>query len=123
MSKPPIESFVLDPSLVLYLPLYELDGQVVASKDAHGHKCTVTKATYTASGRTFGTDADVETPSLGLTDADDYTICEWYEGTFRVLANVGGVGKTYYVDDANITPATFTPSYSISSSKILEAVG
>ena len=36
------DGFVFDPSLVLYLPLYELDGASFMSKDKHGHLCTKT---------------------------------------------------------------------------------
>ena len=94
----------------------------IYSQDTNHHACTVTGATWGKYGRTFGTADEIETPSLGLTDADDYTIWEWFEGTFRVLINEGGVGKTYYIDGSDITPATFTPTYSISTNKILEAV-
>jgi hypothetical protein len=42
-----------DPSLVLYVPLYELDGSPVISKDSYGHLCTVTGAQWTPTGRNF----------------------------------------------------------------------
>lgn len=45
--------FIFDPSLVLYLPLYELDGASFMSKDAYGHLCTVTGALWTPQGRDF----------------------------------------------------------------------
>ena len=38
------QGWELDPSLRLYLPLYELDGQSFRSRDAYGHLCTVTGA-------------------------------------------------------------------------------
>jgi len=47
------EDFIYDPSLVLYLPLYRLDGASFMSKDAYGHLCTVTGATWGSQGRTF----------------------------------------------------------------------
>ena len=115
-----------DPKLALYFPLWyphgDMTGSTIYSYDTNRHAGVVTGATWGLQGRTFGTDDEIETPSLGLTDADDYTICEWFESQFRVLVNEGGVGKTYYIDGANITPATFTPTYSISTNKILEAV-
>ena len=45
--------FIFDPSLVLYLPLYQPDGASFASRDAYGHLCTVTGALWTPQGRTF----------------------------------------------------------------------
>ncbi len=45
--------FILDPSLVLYLPLHQLDGSSFASKDAYGHLCSVTGALWTPRGRWF----------------------------------------------------------------------
>lgn len=45
--------FIFDPSLVLYLPLYELDGASFMSKDAYGHLCTVTGALWRPNGRYF----------------------------------------------------------------------
>ena len=45
--------FKLDPSLVLYLPLYELDGSSFRSRDAYGHLATVTGALWTPQGRTL----------------------------------------------------------------------
>jgi len=46
-------NFVFDPSLELYLPLYELDGSSFMSKDACGHICLVTGALWGSQGRTF----------------------------------------------------------------------
>ncbi len=45
--------FIFDPSLVLYLPLYKLDGASFMSKDAYGHLCTVTGALWSPKGRKF----------------------------------------------------------------------
>jgi len=50
-------SFIYDPSLVLYVPLYEGDGTSFASRDAYGHACAVTGARWRPSGHYFdGTD-------------------------------------------------------------------
>lgn len=110
--------------LALYLPLWhpELTGSTIISKDLNAHSCVVAGAIWGVDGRTFETADEIETADLGLTDADDYSICEYFEGHFRVLVNEGGVGKTYYIDGADITPATFTPTYSLSTNKILGAV-
>ena len=49
--------FIFDSSLVLYLPLHQLDGTSFMSKDAYGHLCTVTGATWRLNVRYFvGTD-------------------------------------------------------------------
>ena len=45
--------FIFDPSLVLYLPLYELHGASFKSRDKHGHLCTVTGALWKPNGRLF----------------------------------------------------------------------
>jgi len=45
--------FIYDPSLVLYLPLWELDGSSFMSRDAYGHLCTVTGALWRPNGRYF----------------------------------------------------------------------
>lgn len=55
-------NFVFDPSLVLYLPLYDLDGGSLMSKDTYGHLCTVSGASWRLSGRYFD-------------GADDYVNC------------------------------------------------
>jgi hypothetical protein len=56
-------NFVFDTSLVLYLPLYELDGASFASKDAYGHRCTVTGALWRPNGHYFdGVDDYMEVP-------------------------------------------------------------
>lgn len=50
-------NFIADPTLALYLPLYELDGASFMSKDKHGHLCTVAGAIWRLQGRSFdGTD-------------------------------------------------------------------
>jgi len=47
------QDWVLDPSLVLYLPLHQLDGSSFTSRDAYGHLCTVTGALWRPDGRYF----------------------------------------------------------------------
>ena len=71
-----------DPSLVLYLPLYRLDGASFMSKDAYGHLCTVTGALWIPHGRSFdGVDdyVDCGKPvSLDFTpNVDEFTIEAW----------------------------------------------
>ncbi len=74
----PKVSFIRDPSLVLYLPLYESDGDVFMSRDAYGHTCTVTDATWGMQGRTFSGSENIDCgdgTSLDLTA--DFTIEVW----------------------------------------------
>ena len=93
--------FIFDPSLVLYLPLYELDGASFMSKDAYGHLCTVTGATWTPRGRSFdGTDDHIALPQAAYQvagDGDDLTILIWYE---QLPVSVGTIfmlsGATLY---------------------------
>jgi len=55
--------FIFDPNLVLYLPLYELDGASFMSRDAYGHLCAVTGDLWRPNGRFFdGTDDKIVIP-------------------------------------------------------------
>jgi len=58
--------FVFDPSLVLYLPLYDSDGASFMSKDKHGHLCTVTGATWRPQGREFNGTSDLITLPIAV---------------------------------------------------------
>jgi len=71
--------FALDPSLVLYLPLYELDGVAFTSKDHYGHLATVTGAVWRPDGRSFdGTDDNVTVPDCaGLSGLSAMTVMAW----------------------------------------------
>lgn len=51
--------FLLDPNLVLYLPLWKMDGASFPSQDKHGLLCTVTGATWTPRGRDFNGTSDL----------------------------------------------------------------
>lgn len=44
---------IRDPSLILDLPLFKLDGGKFTSRDAYGHLCTVTGALWRPDGRFF----------------------------------------------------------------------
>ena len=71
--------FIFDPSLVLYLPLYELDGASFISKDANGHLCTVTGALWRPNGHYFdGTDDKIDCGAgTNLAVANEITIEAW----------------------------------------------
>ena len=69
--------FIFDPSMVLYLPLYELDGASFMSKDAYGHLCTVTGALWTSQGRDFdGIDDSITLPTA-FDSLTDLTLEAW----------------------------------------------
>lgn len=60
--------FIFDPSLVIYLPLYELNGNTFKSKDRYGHLGTVTGALWRGEGHFFdNTDDNILIPAfIGL---------------------------------------------------------
>ncbi len=67
--------FIFDRSLVLYLPLYKLDGVSFISKDAYGHLCPVTGALWRPDGRYFdGIDDQID---CGSTDKSRFN---WLHG-------------------------------------------
>jgi len=85
-------NFIFDPSLVLYLPLYGLDGASFVSKDAYGHLCTVTGASWRPNGRYFdGADDYIKeatrSEALALTGAQ--THLAWI-----YISALGGYGIT-----------------------------
>lgn len=90
---------ILEPGLVLYLPLYELDGDSFQSRDAHGHLCSVSGALWTMQGRQFDGMNDViniaSRPSLKLTTA--ITMEVWLK-----INSVVGVND-YLIDKAGAT--------------------
>ncbi len=70
--------FIFDPSLVLYLPLEQLDGSSFTSKDAYGHLCSVTGAVWRHNGRYFdGTDDRIACGNKALFSLTRYTIIAW----------------------------------------------
>ena len=87
--------FIFDPSLVLYLPLYQLDGSSFASRDAYGHLCTVTGAVWRPNGRYFdGTDdaIDIGNPTA-LRITGQITIEAWVKTPDNTRTWQGIVGK------------------------------
>ncbi len=89
-------NFIYDPSLVLYLPLYQLDGAALMSKDKHGHLGTVTGALWRPNGHYFdGTDDKIvcgTNAALGIT-TEDFTLLAWvnladYSANHRTI--IGG---------------------------------
>ncbi len=88
--------FIFDPNLVLYLPLYKLDGASFMSKDAYGHLCTVTGALWRPNGSLFdGTDDYITIPnSSSLAISDVLTICSWVKTTRTTQEVI--LGKNYF---------------------------
>ena len=69
---------IFDPSLVLYLPLYKLDGASFRSGDARGHLCTVTGTVWTHHGGNFdGVDDKVNIAQSSVLNPDAITILAW----------------------------------------------
>ncbi len=103
--------FIYDPSLALYLPLYELDGASFASRDAYGHTCTVTGATWRPNGRWFdGIDDGISCGnSSSLNAVGAITIEAWiqpgvdFTSTFRQIVDKrnGGVAPTLLWHNVN----------------------
>ncbi len=76
----PGRGYIRDPSLVLDLPLYKLDGDSFMSKDAYGHLCSVTGALWTPQGRRFdGVDdyLDLGTPEALNITGKELTLEAW----------------------------------------------
>jgi hypothetical protein len=74
-------NFIFDPSLVLYLPLYKLDGASFVSKDAYGHLCTVTGALWKPYGRNFdGMDDKIALGSI-LNSLTSITLIAWFNSS------------------------------------------
>jgi len=73
---------IIQEDLVLYLPLYEyeLDGDTIISRDAYGHTCTVTGASWTPQGHYFdGINDKIVVPtatSLNM-GTGDFTVGFW----------------------------------------------
>jgi len=118
--------FILNPNLVLYLPLWKLDGSSFMSKDAYGHLCTVTGALWRPDGRYFdGTDDSIDCgTNIALGAAPRGTVEfwikfstagteEWFleirETTFTdYLAMRREAGNTLHIkiEDGNVTVTT-----------------
>ena len=90
---------VRDPSLVLDLPLYKLDGQAFNSVDAYGHLATNTGALWTPNGRTFDGVDDLLT--LGRITELEGASAQWtIEFWFKLTDNLTNV-RCFFAYDAN----------------------
>ena len=92
--------FMFDPSLVLYLPLYQLDGASLMSKDAHGHLCSVTGALWRPDGRYFdGADDKIQSASHTSFSLSHFTLEGWLK-----VSSIAAGAKTF-VDLASANDA------------------
>ena len=70
--------FFYDPNLVLFLPLYKLDGTSIKDESAYGRLCTVTGALWTPRGRDFdGIDDSIDCGSLAAYLTNQLTLEYW----------------------------------------------
>ena len=85
--------FLFDPSLVLYLPLYELDGSSFMSRDACGHNCTVTGAVWRSISRYFdGTDDEINCGNNTIFDiTGTFTIEAWVKATSAQAGSIAAM--------------------------------
>lgn len=108
--------FFKDPSLVLYLPMHQLDGGVISDKSAYGHLCTVTGATWGSQGRTYASGNYITVPNNTNLDftSSAFSMFIWInptsvastqalifhgltntDGWFTILNSAGGVGRFF----------------------------
>ncbi len=107
--------FIFDPSLVLYLPLYELDGASLMSKDAYGRLCTVTGAMWTPQGRSFdGGDDYIVLPNQAALNfgLGDFSLEAWIKAdtsvaTYRKIVNMDDLTSNRYALYVNQTSGSF----------------
>lgn len=114
------DRFVLDPSLVLYLPLHKLDGSSFMSRDRYGHLCTVTGATWTPQGRIFdGISNYISVPNI---HGNLLTIIAWVKrnGVQNANANIVSQAFTtgnapYYEFNLGFDAATLKPRFGVTT--------
>jgi len=94
-----------DPGLVLYLPLEDLDGGSLMSRDACGHLCTASGASWHAGGRLFdGIDDYILTPASPAFDIrTSLTLIAWVRSDDVALQQVivqrgSPTARRYFMD-------------------------
>lgn len=102
--------FIFDPSLVLYVPLYELDGGSFRSRDGYGHLCTANGPVWTPAGRRFdGVDDYIGCGTKDVLDfvADDFTLEAWLrtdktgEQAIFMRGSYNNHGYEFYLNSVN----------------------
>ncbi len=98
--------FIFDPSLVLYLPLYELNGASFMSKDRYGHLCTVTGALWRPDGYYCdGVDDKIVIPTHSAFSLPDRLTVEWWVYLDSASSVLNGAVKHLFDAGANNTKA------------------
>ena len=91
---------IKDPGLVLYLPLYELDGVSFVSKDACGRLCAAAGASWKPDGRDFDGSGDkISLP--GILTSGDWSFLMWVnsraqDDTANVILHTAGGWNFFY---------------------------
>jgi hypothetical protein len=86
-------NFITDPNLVLYLPLYQVDGASLMSRDACGYLGNATGAQWKPDGRTFdGIDDYIALPDNLLAGASRWTINLWLKANDITTNNLSPIG-------------------------------
>lgn len=117
------EGFLYDPSLVLYLPLHELDGSPFMSRDHYGHLCTVSGAVWTLRGRVFdGTDDIITIPdAISIQNIFDGGGTLEFVFNFTTMGTAGagrpfdkggGLDNGWTISQTDPSGATFTFTFS-----------
>jgi len=101
------DEFFLDPNLVLYLPLYKLDGASFVSRDHYGHLATAFGAVWTPQGRRWDAAGD----DYINTDSALPSLVTTTKGTWMAWVKL---------DDA--TPATYHIAISFGDTDALEHI-
>ncbi len=114
--------FIFDPSLVLYLPLYEQDGSSLLSRDAYGHVCTVTGALWRPGGRYFdGVDDRIYCGDSAILDlVSAFTLEIWVkttdtEGVLLAKRTTQSDWPFVFYVGASVTPALYADDGSADS--------
>lgn len=95
-----MNEFIGDPSLVLYLPLYKLDGATITSKDAYGHTFTATNTSWRPAGRYFGGADYLRKAVANFQSADSAgSIIAWFKAsaTAYLIASADEATTNFYL--------------------------
>jgi len=90
--------FILNPNLVLYLPLWKLDGSPFVSKDTYGRPCAVTGALWRPNGRWFDyIDDRIQTilPDYNLTANANVSLLAWINTNSSSDQGIMAIGSVY----------------------------
>ncbi len=125
--------------LVLYLPLYKLDGNSFMDRSAYGHLCTVTGATWGSRGRTFNGTQYITIPHNAVFNfgTGDFTWIVWFktsgtDSNRRILSKGDAAGFLYrissntlagFVGGTGLTAVAFTDILSFHYLTILRISG